>query len=147
MQEGMGTFLKDTVIGHLKGEDDHLVLTKEKEEALTMAEVLVLLLHIERKGQALIMAEGAAQVHTKNQGVAVLSTVAAAEAMRALAGETESLAPSTVAVPTTRERALITARLRRKVREMEGGKLIVQMKGGRGRGLALRMAKLKALAL
>lgn len=104
MLEGMDTVLKDAVIGHLKGEGVHLVLTKEKEEALIMAEVQVLLLHTERKGPVLIMAEDVAQVLTRNQGVAVPSTVGTVEAMIALAGGRESQALSIAAVQTVRER-------------------------------------------
>jgi len=105
MLEEMDTVLKDAVIGHLKGEGDHLVLTKEKEEALIMAEELVLLLPTERKGPVLTMVEDVAQVLTRNQDVAVPSMVVTAEAMIALAGGRESQALlSTAAVPTTRER-------------------------------------------
>ena len=105
MQEGTDTVLKDAVIGHLKGEDDHLLLTREKEGALTMAEVVVPLLHTKGKGPVLITAEDVAQVLTREQGVAVPSMVATAtEAMRVLGGGRGVQAPGTAAVLTTRER-------------------------------------------
>lgn len=106
MQERTDTILKDTVIGHQKGEDDHLVLTKEKEGALIMADGVVMLLHIKGKGPVLIMGEDEAQVLTREQDVVVvLSMVATAtEAMRALKGGIELQTPGTVAVLTTRER-------------------------------------------
>jgi hypothetical protein len=105
MQEGMGTVLIVAVTGHLRGEGDHLVLTKEKEEALIMVEVRVLLLHTERKGAVLNMDADVALVLTRNQGVAVPSMVGTAGAMRALAGGRESRALlSTAAVQATGER-------------------------------------------
>lgn len=69
MQEGMDRVPIDAVIGHLKGEDDHLLLTKEKEGALIMVEGVVPLLHTGRKGPVLIMAEDVVQVLTRDRGV------------------------------------------------------------------------------
>lgn len=93
MQEGMDTVPIDAVIGHLKGEDGHLVLAREKEGALTMAEELVRLLHTEGTGRVLVMGEDI------DQGVEVRSMAATAEAMGARGGGRD-----TVLVPTTRER-------------------------------------------
>lgn len=69
MQEGMDRVPIDAVIGHLIGGDDRLLLTKEKEVALIMAEGVVPLLRTERKGPVLIMGEDVARVLTRDRGV------------------------------------------------------------------------------